>query len=126
MRAPTLGRLVAVPIPQECEHRRDVGELHGELGGRGESYEAHRPVVDQKGEERQEVLHLGSLEETSEEQHRDAHRLEFSRDYNDRTGQRYYLENAPYVDERDWDNVGFEAEVGAPSDFDPAPCYRAP
>lgn len=58
--------------------------------------------------------------------HSAAERLEFSRDYNDRTGQRYYLENAPYVDERDWDNVGFEAQVGAPSDFDPAPCYVAP
>ena len=56
--------------------------------------------------------------------HSAAERLEFSRDYNDRTGQRYYLENAPYVDERDWDNVGYEAQVGAPSDFDPAPCYR--
>ena len=56
--------------------------------------------------------------------HSAAERLEFSRDYNDRTGQRYYLENAPYVDEREWDNVGYEAHVGAPSDFDPAPCYR--
>ena len=56
--------------------------------------------------------------------HSAAERLEFSRDYDDRTGQRYYLENAPYVDERDWDNVGYEAQVGAPSDFDPAPCYR--
>lgn len=58
--------------------------------------------------------------------HTAAERLEFSRDYDDRTGQRYYLENSPYVDERDWDNVGFEANVGAPSDFDAAPCYRAP
>lgn len=58
--------------------------------------------------------------------HSAAERLEFGRSYNDRTGQRYYLENAPYVDERDWDNVGYEAQVGAPADFDPAPCYVAP
>ncbi len=56
--------------------------------------------------------------------HSAAERLEFSRDYNDRSGQRYYLENSPYVDERDWDNVGYEANVGAPSDFDAAPCHR--
>lgn len=58
--------------------------------------------------------------------HTAAERLEFMRDYNDRSAQRYYLENAAYVDERDWDNVGYESLVGAPSDFDPAPCYRAP
>lgn len=58
--------------------------------------------------------------------HSAAERLEFSRDYNDRTGQRYYLENAPYVDERDWDNVGYEAQVGPPEGFDAASCYRAP
>jgi hypothetical protein len=58
--------------------------------------------------------------------HSAAERLEFSRGYNDRTAQRYYLENAPYVDERDWDNVGFEVEVDAPPGFDPGPCYRAP
>lgn len=56
--------------------------------------------------------------------HSAAERLEFSRDYNDRTGQRYYLENSPYVDEREWDNVGYEAQVAAPSDFDALPCYQ--
>lgn len=58
--------------------------------------------------------------------HTAAERLEFSRDYDDRTGQRYYLENAPYVDERDWDNVGFESNVSMPTDFDATQCYRAP
>ena len=58
--------------------------------------------------------------------HTAAERLEFSRDYDDRTGQRYYLENAPYVDERDWDNVGFESNVATPADFDATQCYRAP
>jgi hypothetical protein len=57
--------------------------------------------------------------------HTAAERLEFSRDYDDRTGQRYYLENAPYVDERDWDNVGFESNVSMPADFDATQCYRA-
>ncbi|MFT3710212.1 MAG: hypothetical protein QM817_21505 [Archangium sp.] len=57
--------------------------------------------------------------------HTAAERLEFSRDYDDRTGQRYYLENSPYVDERDWDNVGFESNVGTPADFDATQCYVA-
>lgn len=58
--------------------------------------------------------------------HSAAERLEFSRGYNDRTGQRYYLENAPYADERDWDNVGFEENVSAPSTFDATQCFQAP
>ncbi len=57
--------------------------------------------------------------------HSAAERLEFSRDYNDRTGQRYYLENAPYADEREWDNVGFEAGVGAPTSLDESQCFLA-
>lgn len=57
--------------------------------------------------------------------HSAAERLEFSRSFNDRTGQRFYLENAPYADEREWDNVGFEEEVGPPSGFDEAACYVA-
>lgn len=58
--------------------------------------------------------------------HSAAERLEFSRDYNDRTGQRYYLENAPYADERDWDNVGFEEDLAAPAGLDESKCYKAP
>ncbi len=58
--------------------------------------------------------------------HSAAERLEFSRSYNDRTGQRYYLENAPYADERDWDNLGFEENVGVPTNFDEGSCYKAP
>lgn len=56
--------------------------------------------------------------------HSAAERVEFSRGYNDRTGQRYYLENAPYADERDWDNVGYEEEKAAPEGFDESRCYR--
>lgn len=58
--------------------------------------------------------------------HTAAERIEFDQDFNLRTGQRYYLENAPYVDEREWDNLGFEAGVAAPANFDPAACYVAP
>ncbi len=58
--------------------------------------------------------------------HSAAERLEFARSFNLRTGQRYYLENLPYVDEREWDNVGFQAGVAAPADFEPARCYEAP
>ncbi len=55
--------------------------------------------------------------------HSAAERVEFSRSYNDRTGQRYYLSNTPYVDVRNWDNMGFEENVGAPQGFDPAVCH---
>lgn len=57
--------------------------------------------------------------------HSAAERLEFSRSFNDRTGQRFYLENAPYADEREWDNVGYEEGVGAPAGFDASQCYVA-
>lgn len=55
--------------------------------------------------------------------HSSAERLEFGRDFNLRTGQRYYLENAAFVDERDWDNVGYEELVAAPPSFDAARCF---
>lgn len=55
--------------------------------------------------------------------HSSAERLEFGRDFNLRTGQRYYLENAAFVDERDWDNVGYEELVPAPTGFDASKCF---
>jgi hypothetical protein len=55
--------------------------------------------------------------------HSAAERLEFGRSFNDRTGQRYYLENTPYADERDWDNVGYEEGLSAPAGFDASKCY---
>lgn len=55
--------------------------------------------------------------------HSTAERVEFSRDYWMRTGQRYYLENTPYVDERTWDNMGFDEHVGAPANFDATKCH---
>ena len=55
--------------------------------------------------------------------HSAAERDEFYRDYWDRRGQRYYLENAPFVDVRSWDNVGYGEHVGLPSNFDQSVCY---
>jgi hypothetical protein len=55
--------------------------------------------------------------------HSAAERDEFYRDYWDRRGQRYYLENSPFVDERAWDNVGYGEHVGLPSNFDPSVCH---
>jgi hypothetical protein len=55
--------------------------------------------------------------------HSAAERQEFDRDFWDRKGQRYYLENTPFVDERTWDNVGYEEHVPLPSNFDAGPCY---
>lgn len=57
--------------------------------------------------------------------HSAAERDEFYRDYWDRRGQRYYLENAPFVDVRSWDNVGYAEHVALPSTFDPGVCYMA-
>ena len=54
--------------------------------------------------------------------HSAAERDEFYRDYWDRRGQRHYLENSPFVDERSWDNVGYAEHVGLPSNFDPSVC----
>jgi hypothetical protein len=58
--------------------------------------------------------------------HSAAERLEFTRSYDDRGAQRYYLENAPYADERDWDNLGYEEDLAAPSSFDASRCFKAP
>ena len=55
--------------------------------------------------------------------HSAAERLDFTRDYNDRSGQSYYLENTPYIDARQWDNIGFQSTVEAPSDFAAETCY---
>lgn len=55
--------------------------------------------------------------------HSAAERVEFSRSFNDRTGQRYYLENTPYIDARAWDNLGFDEGVEAPASFDESLCY---
>lgn len=55
--------------------------------------------------------------------HSSAERLEFFKSFNLRTGQRYYIQNAPFADERSWDNLGYEEGVGAPLNFDPARCY---
>jgi hypothetical protein len=41
----------------------------------------------------------------------------------DRGAAYYYRYNTPWVDQRTWDNMGFEENVGAPGDFDARICY---
>ncbi|MBF5042604.1 hypothetical protein FGE12_09345 [Aggregicoccus sp. 17bor-14] len=55
--------------------------------------------------------------------HSAGERIEFFSDSNDRTGQRYYLQNTPFMDERSWDNLGLQENVAAPPTFDPSVCY---
>jgi hypothetical protein len=55
--------------------------------------------------------------------HSAAERAEFSAPYWDRTGQRYYLENTPFIDARAWDNLGYAEHVAAPPSFDASTCY---
>jgi hypothetical protein len=58
--------------------------------------------------------------------HTSYERREFLYDYNDRSGQTYYLNNTPFVDARSWDNLGFGEGASLPSGFDAGPCYTAP
>lgn len=55
--------------------------------------------------------------------HSAAERGEFSASYWDRTGQRYYLTNTPWLDARDWDSLGYAEHVAAPAGFDASRCY---
>jgi hypothetical protein len=55
--------------------------------------------------------------------HSAAERQEFSAPYWLRTGQRYYLENTPFIDVRAWDNLGYAAHVAAPPGFSASSCY---
>ncbi|MFO0756272.1 MAG: hypothetical protein U0359_07255 [Byssovorax sp.] len=55
--------------------------------------------------------------------HSAAERGEFSAPYWDRTGQRYYLEDTPFIDARAWDNLGYAEHVAAPPSFDASSCY---
>jgi hypothetical protein len=55
--------------------------------------------------------------------HSSAERMEFSASYFDRTGQRYYLQNTPFIDARSWDNLGMQENVETPAGFDASVCY---
>jgi hypothetical protein len=55
--------------------------------------------------------------------HSAAERIEFSASYWDRRDQRYYIENSPFIDQRSWDNVGYDEHVGLPTTFDPSVCF---
>lgn len=39
------------------------------------------------------------------------------------SAQKHYLENIPFIDERTWDNIGFQENVSAPADFDATRCF---
>ncbi len=41
----------------------------------------------------------------------------------DRGAAYHYRYNSPWADRREWDNIGFEENVAAPSDFDSRICY---
>jgi hypothetical protein len=40
-----------------------------------------------------------------------------------RSGLTYYLENTPLIDDRTWDNIGFEEDVAGPADLVPSDCF---
>ena len=42
----------------------------------------------------------------------------------DRGGAYHYRYNSPFIDQRTWDNMGFEEKVAAPADFDPRTCFE--
>jgi hypothetical protein len=42
----------------------------------------------------------------------------------DRGGAYHYRYNTPWLDQRTWDNMGFEENVAAPGDFNPATCFQ--
>jgi hypothetical protein len=56
--------------------------------------------------------------------HSAAERMEFSLSYWDKTGQRFYLADAPYADFRAWDNLGYDEHVQPPSGFDASLCFN--
>jgi hypothetical protein len=55
--------------------------------------------------------------------HSAAERHELAWTSNNRTGQRYYLENTPFIDARSWDNLGYSEHVVAPQGFREDLCY---
>jgi hypothetical protein len=42
----------------------------------------------------------------------------------DQGGAYHYRYNTPWIDQRTWDNIGFEENVSAPSDFNPQICFE--
>jgi hypothetical protein len=58
--------------------------------------------------------------------HSAAEHLELREDFDDRTGQFYYLYDTPFVDSRTWDNLGVGEGVDSPPGFDATACYVSP
>jgi hypothetical protein len=55
--------------------------------------------------------------------HSAGERIEFFSESNLRTGQRYYLQNTPFIDARSWDNLGLQENVATPAVFDASVCH---
>jgi hypothetical protein len=58
--------------------------------------------------------------------HSTAEKLDLVRPDWDHGAQQTYLTTTPWVDERNWDNLGFEEGVGAPAGFDEDTCFVSP
>ena len=41
----------------------------------------------------------------------------------DRGAAYHYRYNSPWIDQRSWDNMGFQEQSAAPGDFDPSTCF---
>ncbi|HKP63106.1 MAG TPA: hypothetical protein VJV78_40495 [Polyangiales bacterium] len=57
--------------------------------------------------------------------HSSAERGEFTRNDWIRTAQYYYRYNTPFLDQRSFDNLGVQSDVGLPADFDAGRCYTS-
>ena len=55
--------------PQMLEDRRHVRKGHGEVGPAGDAHQAHGAPIDKDGEQGQEILDLGPLEQAAQKQH---------------------------------------------------------
>ena len=62
--------------PQMLEDRRHVREGRREVGPAGDAHQAHGAPIDKDGEQRQEILDLGPLEQAAQKQHRHAEPFE--------------------------------------------------
>jgi len=65
----------------------------------------------------------GYLAFTQTMYHSAAEHSEIQATFYDNSGLRYLLNNTPAVDEKTWDNIGFDENVSAPAGFDATVCY---
>lgn len=55
--------------------------------------------------------------------HSTAERMDFKRAYYNQTGQKYWLNNTPYVDEHTWGQYAIDEDTQLPAGFDATKCY---